>query len=192
MPEKIPGNIFDLQTEFPDINFATIDPNKAEEEFHFKIASRFAFAWSLKGAFSTPSDQMDVSASAENCLRIIEITVIQVLNAAGYPIAIDAQLDDIRREIHKQLSCYIIKKKQCNLDQTPGKRLDTLLLSYSALNLAERVRISIDKKDIDGIVIYTLNLAEDLTKLIDRYGKHLFGKYEVRASQIKQKPFTIE
>jgi hypothetical protein len=176
MPENPPEKIFDLQAEFPDIDFDTIDPNLEGEDFHFRIASKFADAWNLKSIESTPLDLRGLSPTAENCLRKIDITAIEVLNAAGYPIAIDAHLDDVRRGIHKQLCCYILKKKQCNLDQTPGKRLEILLLSYSALNLTERVRICIEKNDIDGIIIYAFNAVEDYVRLKDHYDRFRRGK----------------
>ena len=185
MSEMPPEKIFDLQAEFPDVDFDTIDPNTEGEDFHFRIASRFADAWNLKGELSDLSDQMGVSPSAENILRKIDMTVIDVLNAADYPIAFDAHLNDVRRFLHKELSCYVIKKKRCYLDRTPGKKLEILLLSYSALNLTERARICIEKNDMGGIVIYTLSVAEGLIKLIDHYGRHLFGK--IRGKSIAKK-----
>src|SRR4030067_3738526 len=115
MAKKPTEKIFSLEAEFPDIDFDAIDPNMEGEDFHFQIASKFAVSWNLKDIGSTTQDQMGLSPSAENCLRKIDTTVIEVLNAAGYPIATDAHLDDVRREIHKQISCYIMKKKQCSL-----------------------------------------------------------------------------
>jgi len=176
MPEKTPPKYFSLEAEFPDINFGVIDPDAEGEDFHFSIASKFADAWNLKGVLSNFSDQTEVSPSAENILRKIDITVIDVLNAVGYPIGIDAHLDDVRKFIHKELSCYIIKKKRCDIDRTSGKKLEILLLSYSALNLTERVRICIEKNDIDGILIFSVNAVEDYIRLKAHYDNHRFGE----------------
>lgn len=185
MPEKTPPKIFSLETEFPDIDFDAIDPNTEGEDFHFQIASKFADSWNLKGIGSTTQGRMGVSPSVENCFRKIDITVIEVLNAAGYPIAIDAHLDDVRRFIHKELSCYIINKKRCNLDRTPGKRLEILLLSYGALNLTEMARICIEKNDIDGMVIFLVNAVEDYIRLKDHYDSYRGGKIRGKSTTEK-------
>jgi len=183
MHRKAPPKIFSLETEFPEIDFNTIDPGRAGEEFHTSIASRFAWAWAFRdtpGEPPTPTDNVHPESGGEEwvekSIRALESGVVGVLKDVGYPVDLDTPILDVKKMINRKLSLYMVRVKQCDLHKTPKKGIEILLLSYITLFTIEMLHKCWKHKNIDGAITYSFNAINTLNRLLENYRNSVIGK----------------